>query len=78
MVTENHLRLLIGVCKYMLYIYYFYEYNYEINNPSNILHCMRLFLDKDMQTPPPLKKRCFDFLVQIVEKRFETNEKRKI
>ena len=27
--------------------------------------------------PSPLKKSCFNFLVQIVEKRSETNEKRK-
>ena len=31
-------------------------------------------LDKDMQTPP-LKKSRFDLMVQIVEKRSETNEK---
>ena len=36
-----------------------------------------LVLDKDMQTPYPLKKNCFEFLVQIVEKRSESNEKRK-
>ena len=28
-------------------------------------------------SPPPLKKSLFDFLVQIFEKRSETNEKRK-
>ena len=37
-------------------------------------------IDKDMQTQPlplPLKKSRFDFLVQIVEKRSETNAKTK-
>ena len=38
-------------------------------------------LVKDMQThslpPPSIKKNLFDFLVKIVEKSSETNEKRK-
>ena len=36
------------------------------------------FLVNDLQTQPsPFKKRRFDFLVQIVEKHSEANEKRK-
>ena len=36
---------------------------------------IELFLVNDMQTTPsPLKKSRFDILVQIVEKRSETNE----
>ena len=35
-----------------------------------------LFLVNDLQTPPILKKSRLDILVQIVEKRPETNEKR--
>ena len=34
-------------------------------------------LVKDIQTLPPFKKGRFDFVVQIVEKRSETDEKRK-
>ena len=39
---------------------------------------MGLFLVNEMQTPPPLKKSRFNFLIQVVEKRSETDEKRKI